>query len=39
MKKSEVVNKLTNIISEGYKESEGASYKLTLDKISNKSKK
>jgi len=39
MKKSEVVNKLNSIISEGYKEAEGGSYKLALDKISEKSKK
>lgn len=39
MKKSELVNKLTSIISEGYKEVEGASYKLALDKISEKSKR
>lgn len=39
MKKSEILNKLINIISEGYNESEGASYKLTLNKISEKSKK
>lgn len=34
MKKGEIVNKLTNIISEGYQEREGASYKLSLEKIS-----
>ena len=39
MKKGEIVNKVSNIIKEGYKESEGASYKLALDKISEKSKK
>jgi len=39
MKKSEIVNKLNSIISEGYKEAEGSSYKLALDKISEKSKK
>lgn len=38
MKKVEIINKLTSIIKEGYKESEGASYKLALNKISDKSK-
>lgn len=39
MKKVEIINKLNSIISEGYKEAEGGSYKLALDKISEKSKK
>jgi hypothetical protein len=39
MKKSEIVNKISKILKEGYKEDEGASYKSALDKISQKSKR
>ena len=34
MKKNEIVNRLSRLISEGYGEKEGASYKLSLEKIS-----
>lgn len=39
MKINEILDKFSNIISEIHKEKEGASYKLSLDKISENSKK
>lgn len=39
MKKEEIVSRISKIIKEGYKEAEGTSYKIALQKICDNSKK